>query len=220
MKYSHLFSDRHSLTSGFGVRLNINLFITHSVRHVNQIILASLIMLLSGCSLWQTQDSHQAWLKPGVQITLPAPTTVAPLKRQQFLTVTVNGKTDSLLTMLDAENDQLTLAGLSPLGIRLFKVSYSQANITTEQSIVLPQLPPVNQVLADIMLSYWPINDWLPSLPQGWTLQDEQNRRLLRDNEGNIVTEIHYQIESGSREPISIAQYAFNYHISISNVDN
>ena len=185
-----------------------------------KVILISFMILLSGCSLLQKSDSHQAWLKPGVQVALPNPKIEAPLKRQQFLTVTVNGKSDSLLTILDAENDRLTLAGLSPLGIRLFKVSYSQTNIETEQSIVLPQLPPVNQVVADIMLSYWPLSAWRPLLPEGWTLQDHQNKRLLRDDSNEIITEINYQIENGQREPISIAQYAFNYHISILNVDN
>jgi hypothetical protein len=185
-----------------------------------QAVLLAAAALLSGCSLTAKNDLHQAWLKPGVQVKLPEPKTVVPIKRQQYLTVTVNGQSDSLLTMLDAENDRLTLAGLSPLGIRLFKVSYSADAVDVEQSIVLPQLPPINQVVADIMLSYWPVNDWRPLLPQGWSLNDEENKRLLRDDSNQIVTEINYRTQDGQREPISIAQYAFHYHISILNVDN
>lgn len=192
----------------------------NQIKNLYRTLFAGVIILLNGCSLFQNDTESQAWLKPGVQAQLPAPGLNAGLKRQQYLTATVNGKSETLVTMLDIENDRLTLAGLSPLGIRLFKVTYSPVGIETEQSITLPQLPPVNQVLADIMLSYWPVNDWQPLLPQGWTLKDEQNKRLLRDEGHQVITEINYQTQSGRREPISIAQYAFNYHILILNMDD
>lgn len=175
--------------------------------------------LLNGCSLLQ-QESTTAWLKPGVHVTLPAPTLAQPLKRQQFLTATVNGKSDSLITMLDGDGQTLTLAGLSPIGIRLFKVTYTANQIETEQSIALPQLPPANQVLADIMLSYWPLDVWQNRLPEGWQLKDEQNKRLLLDETGQTITEIHYLLENGQKEPVSIVQYAFHYQITITNMDN
>ncbi|WP_425527725.1 DUF3261 domain-containing protein, partial [Xylella fastidiosa] len=48
------------------------------------------------------------------------------------------------------------------MGIRLFLATYNETGIHTEQSIVAPELPPASQVLADVMLSHWPINAWLP----------------------------------------------------------
>ena len=41
------------------------------------------------------------------------------------------------------------------------------------------------------------------------------SRRELRNPDGKLVTEIVYLNRNGRREPISIAQHAFHYHITI-----
>ena len=73
----------------------------------------------------------------------------------------------------------------------------------------------VSQVLADVMLSHWPISTWQPQLPKGWTLTDTGDRRELRNASGKLVTEIVYLQRKGKREPISIEQHVFKYHITI-----
>ena len=93
--------------------------------------------------------------------------------------------------------------------------TYDETGIHTEQSIVVPQLPPASQVLADVMLSHWPISAWQPQLPKGWTLTDNGDRRELRNDSGKLVTEIVYLQRKGKREPISIEQHVFKYHITI-----
>lgn len=175
-------------------------------------------LLLTGCShTTQNSDSTrpQAWLQPGTKVTLPAPGITPALNSQQLLTGSFNGKTQSLLVMLNANAQKVTLAGLSSVGIRLFLATYDATGIHTEQSIVVPQLPPASQVLADVMLSHWPIDAWLPQLPKGWTLKDKGDRRELRNADGELVTEIVYLQRKGKREPISIEQHVFHYHITI-----
>ncbi|KFB99302.1 hypothetical protein GTGU_04305 [Trabulsiella guamensis ATCC 49490] len=175
------------------------------------------VMLLAGCS-HSTQDSTgrpQAWLEPGSRVTLPAPGITPAVSSQQLLTGTFKGKTQSLLVMLNADDKKITLAGLSSVGIRLFLVTYDDRGLHTEQSIVVPQLPPASQVLADVMLSHWPIAAWQPQLPKGWTLTDAGDKRELRNARGNLVTEIIYMQREGQREPISIEQHVFKYHITI-----
>lgn len=176
------------------------------------------VLLLVGCgSSTQNTDAArpQAWLQPGTKVTLPAPGITPTLNSQQLLTGSFNGKTQSLLVMLNADGHKIILAGLSSVGIRLFLVTYDQTGIHTEQSIVVPQLPPASQVLADVMLSHWPISAWQPQLPKGWTLQDKGDRRELRNARGTLVTEVVYLQRKGKREPISIEQHVFNYHITI-----
>lgn len=174
-------------------------------------------MILSGCSHSSRDESGrpQAWLQPGTQVTLPAPGITPAVSSQQLLTGTFNGKTQSLLVMLNADEKKLTLAGLSSVGIRLFLVTYDEQGIHTEQSIVVPQLPPASQVLADVMLSHWPVSAWAPQLPKGWTLTDRGDKRELRNAGDKLVTEITYLQRKGKREPISIEQHVFNYHITI-----
>ena len=174
-------------------------------------------LLLTGCShSTDTQETRpQAWLQPGTRVTLPPPGISPAVSSQQLLTGSFNGQTQSLLVMLNADAHKVTLAGLSSVGIRLFLATYDETGIHTEQSIVVPQLPPASQVLADVMLSHWPISAWQPQLPKGWTLTDTGDRRELRNASGKLVTEIVYLQRKGKREPISIEQHVFKYHITI-----
>ncbi|ELN9580596.1 MULTISPECIES: DUF3261 domain-containing protein [Enterobacter] len=174
-------------------------------------------LLLAGCShSTDTQETRpQAWLQPGTRVTLPPPGISPAVSSQQLLTGSFNGQTQSLLVMLNADAHKVTLAGLSSVGIRLFLATYDETGIHTEQSIVVPQLPPASQVLADVMLSHWPISAWQPQLPNGWTLTDTGDRRELRNASGKLVTEIVYLQRKGKREPISIEQHVFKYHITI-----
>lgn len=174
-------------------------------------------LVLVGCSHSPNdqQGRPQAWLEPGARVTLPAPGISPAVNSQQLLTGSFKGKTQSLLVMLNADDKKITLAGLSSVGIRLFLVTYDDKGLHTEQSIVVPQLPPASQVLADVMLSHWPISLWQPQLPPGWTLNDNGDKRELRNANGRLVTEITYLNRKGKREPISIEQHVFKYHITI-----
>ncbi|HEY2454387.1 MAG TPA: DUF3261 domain-containing protein [Scandinavium sp.] len=175
------------------------------------------VLALTGCSHSSQEASSrpQAWLQPGTQVTLPAPGITPAVSSQQLLTGSFNGKSQSLLVLLNADDKKLSLAGLSSVGIRLFLVTYDDKGIHTEQSIVVPQLPPASQVLADVMLSHWPISAWTPQLPKGWTLTDHGDKRELRNAQGKLVTDITYLQRKGQRQPISIEQHVFNYHITI-----
>lgn len=178
------------------------------------------LLLLAGCAGKPAETTPQAWLKAGVRVSLPAPGITPAFNQQQLLTGTFKGKKQSLLVLLSADDKQLTLAGLSAVGIRLFRVSYDQSGIHTEQSIALPEMPPASQVLADIMLSHWPLTAWQPRLPAGWTLTDSGDRRQLRDNHGELITEIRYLQRGTQRQPVSIQQFAFGYQIIIQNLDS
>lgn len=182
-------------------------------------LLITVALLLAGCASHPDGDSlPKAWLKPGVRVSLPSPVLNEKLDQQQLLTGTVDGKQQSLLVLLNADGQTLQLAGLSPLGIRLFKVRYDSRGVHTEQTIKIAQLPPANQVLADIMLSYWPLNRWQPLLPSGWKLVDRDITRTLIDDAGKTVMQIDYVIQQGKRQPVAITQYVFHYHIAIQNV--
>jgi len=104
-------------------------------------------LLLAGCShtAQKGDDTRpQAWLQPGTRVTLPPPGITPALSSQQLLTASVNGNTQSLLVMLNADGQKVTLAGLSSVGIRLFLATYNETGIHTEQSIVAPALPPAS----------------------------------------------------------------------------
>lgn len=111
------------------------------------------------------------------------------------------------------------MPGLSSLGIRLFLLHYDKDGIRTEQSVMLPEIPPAEQVLSDIMLSYWPVARWAPQLPQGWTLTDNGDQRELRDEQKQIVSLITYSNAQGERIPVQIDNQIFSYQIIISHLE-
>lgn len=162
-------------------------------------------------------DNH-ALLTPTVSLALPAPLREQPLYRQQLLSARTRGGEHQLLTVLEADGRQLTLVGLTPSGIRLFRLSYDGEAIRSEQLSSLlagTALPPVAQVLADVMLSYWPLSAWQPNLPRGWRLEDEGMVRRLLDPAGTLVSEIHYRETGGEREPVRLVQHAFDYRLQM-----
>ncbi len=189
------------------------------MRLISVTTLIGLLCVLTACAGLQNKQAPTTWLKPGTQVQLPAPGIRPSINSLQLLTATIKGQSHSLLVMLTADNEQLTLVGLSSLGIRLFKVTYDAAGIHTEQSIALPDLPPAAQVLGDIMLSYWSVEAWQVQLPSGWTLLEQGSRRELRDAKGTLIIDIDYDGEGDKRIPVSVEHYVFAYRIVIESLD-
>lgn len=188
---------------------------------IHRVFIAATVLLLTACSAAKKDDGRpQAWLKPGTLVTLPAPGISPAISEQQLLTARVKGKTQSLMVLLNADDQKVMLAGLSPLGIRLFRLTYDARGVKTEQSITLPDMPPANQVLADIMLSNWPLSAWQPQMPKGWTLKDIGDRRELRDDGGQLIETVRYVSRNGQRQPVSIQHHRFGYLIVIQHLDN
>lgn len=175
--------------------------------------------LLTGCAgSSSTADAPSAWLKPGTRVALPLPALAEPFSQQQLLTAEVKGQRHTMMVLLNADGQRLTLVGMSPLGIRLFNLVYDEQGIHSRQFIKLGELPPAAQVLADIMLSYWPQAQWQARLPAGWRLEDRDDRRRLYDDRGVLISEIRYQTAE-RRHPVSISQSAFHYRIAIENLE-
>ena len=180
----------------------------------------TLVLLLTACSSVPKEKSAQAWLKPAVKVNLPTPNLTPAIDEQQLLTVNFKNKQQSLLVLLNADDKHISVAGLSPLGIRLFRLIYNEQGIETEQNIVAPELPPANQVLLDIMLSHWPLDVWQQRLPKGWSLKDQNNIRQLRDPKDEVIVEIHYEVHAKKMRPISLQHFAFGYLIQIQHLDD
>ena len=87
--------------------------------------------------------------------------------------------------------------------------------LLTVPALLATGMPPVTQVLADVMLCYWPLASWQPQLPPGWTLRDQGLTRRLRAPDGALVSEIHYRDIDGVREPVSLQQHVFHYRLQL-----
>lgn len=184
--------------------------------------LCVLVVWLTGCASTTTPESSrpEANLTPQVVVPLPSPIRATPLHVEQILTARIQGQTNghSLLVVMEADGQRLSLVGFSLLGVRLFRVEYGVDGIRVEQLpalAALGALPPANQVLADVLLSYWPGESWQAVLPAGWQLIDQPLRRELRNEKGELVSEITYQQQVGDRNPVRLWQHAFDYQLTI-----
>lgn len=182
----------------------------------------ALALWLAGCASTTVPESSrpEANLTPQMVVQLPSPTRATPLHVEQILTAQIKGQSNghSLLVVMEADGQRLSLVGFSLLGVRLFRVEYGVAGIQVEQLpalAALGALPPANQVLADVLLSYWPGDAWQAVLPAGWQLIDTPLRRELRNEKGELVSEITYQPQAEDRNPVHLWQHAFDYQLTI-----
>lgn len=177
-------------------------------------------LLLLGVLACSARPVPEAALDRQTRVALPAPWPAPLHYRQQLLTVALPGSNhdgQSLMTVLTVQPQGLRLQGLTPLGVPLFRIDYDAAGI---HSSTLPGLapgvgamPPAAQVLADVMLAYWPLASWQARLPAGWSLTETPDSRLLRNPAGERVTEINYVVSPQGREPSRLTQHVFGYQL-------
>lgn len=171
------------------------------------------LLILFACQS-NTQNSTQYFIDKQTQITLPSLEGLPNLDTQQLLHITYpQQKTDTaLLVALQTSPEKIKLTLLSTLGIKLAQVTYDGNQIYAEKQLHLGKMPPVNQVLGDILLILLPPYRW--QLPEGWILSEENRHRTLYDNKQQKVISIRHekwQLEQNTY----LEHHKFNYKIHI-----
>jgi len=180
--------------------------------------LASLFLLVACSSTLKQQDS-QVRLDETTWINLPSPGLQQPLVRHQLLSIETDAGRQSFQALLKVNAAGLELVALTPSGIRLFSLSYNKQGIYTEYQINHENLPPAAQVLADIMLAYWPLESWKTHLPEGWSLKATPVDRRLLNAEGDTLVTIDLHQEKNRSEPYRLTHHGFGYQLHIKNLD-
>lgn len=177
-----------------------------------------LAMLVTACT---SKPKAEAWLTKETKVNLPIPNLNQNYHDQQLLKFKYKNQENSLITLVDVNQNQLKVIGLSVLGIRLFEIEYNGEIIKTKQNIFIKELPAPQQVLSDIMLSILPIQQWQAVLPEGWQLFDKQLHRKLINDKQETVIDITYQENPTNkiRKPIHIQHYIFGYQIAIQSME-
>lgn len=183
------------------------------------LILLILMVQLSACSSLPEQSSEMARLNADTWVKLPAPGLQESFTRHQLLSVETETGRQSFQALLTVHQQQMELLALTPSGIRLFSLRYDEQGIIIEQHIHHEHSPPAVQVLSDVMLAYWPQNNWHEVLPHGWMLENLAEQRRLLDDQGNPVVEIDYRLENNHREPYRLIHHHFGYQLHIRNLD-
>jgi hypothetical protein len=131
-----------------------------------------LALCLAGCSL--RPRPLEPWPMPG-----PA---AGPIRGNWVQTVRLErgGRELSMLAVIECDGTTLTLAGLTPAGQRLVRITWRDGRIEQESDPNLPAKVDGEAILRDMVLAYWP-QAALDSALAGteWTLAFADGSRTL-----------------------------------------
>ncbi|MDY0973658.1 DUF3261 domain-containing protein [Massilia sp. CFBP9012] len=140
-------------------------------------------LLLAACA---TRPETQARL--GLRL---APATLGEtISVQQQLTVERSGSTNDLVAALEVDPQRVSLVGLA-LGMRVLSLEFDGAELTEWRHPMLPSQVRAADVLEDLQLTLWPVEEIARALPSGWDIADQGLKRTLR-RDGEVVATITY----------------------------
>lgn len=119
---------------------------------VSRAALAALALLLgaavSGCALLHRRP--EPWGLPGVGAG------PAPVRWVQSLTLSHQGKSVDLMAVIESDGKTLTLVGLSPMGQRLVRITWTDGKIDQESDPNIPVHIDGEAILRDVVFVNWP----------------------------------------------------------------
>lgn len=181
-------------------------------------LIITLISFLCACSSTESKSGNEvkAYITKEIELTIPKAQFDSENSFDQLLTTDYNGKKNSLLVSSVIKQNSITVTGLTPGYLKLFTLTYDDNGISTEYSVPKAMLPPVNQVLLDIMLSYK--SDLKDELPNAFRVIDKGNTRTIAYVDNTKMRKVIYKIEYKSmkdkRLPTKIINFEFNYTIN------
>lgn len=190
--------------------------------HLFSAIIFSLLSLLVACSSTEQKktDELKAYITKEIEISVPKAKFDTEESFDQLLSTTYNGKKTSLLVSSVIKKNSISVTGLTPGYLKLFTITYDESGINAEYSVPKAMLPPINQVLLDIMLSYK--NNLNHDLPKEFRIIDKGNERTISyvdiTKMRKVIYKIEYKSMNGKRLPNKIINFEFNYTINFKYV--
>ena len=190
--------------------------------HLFSAIIFSLLSLLVACSSTEQKQTEElkAYITKEIEIAVPKAKFDTEESFDQLLSTTYNGKKSSLLVSSVIKKNSISVTGLTPGYLKLFTITYDENGINAEYSVPKAMLPPINQVLLDIMLSYK--SNLNNDLPKEFRIIDKGNERTISyvdiTKMRKVIYKIEYKSMNGKRLPNKIINFEFNYTINFKYV--
>ncbi|MDM3869847.1 DUF3261 domain-containing protein [Porticoccus sp. W117] len=142
------------------------------------------------------------------------------MQLQQRVTGEYAGKRHEMLCVLEVNSDTLSLAALSPQGIKLFALQYDGDTVQQNRSRWVPeQLQPV-QVLNDIQLALWPAEKIIARLPSDWQLQHSGVERKLFERGRLRATVIYTQGKPLAKDgEYQLVNHLYGYRLQVKTLE-
>ena len=174
-------------------------------KHLFTAIIFSLLSLLVACSSTEQKQTEElkAYITKEIEIAVPKAKFDTEESFDQLLSTTYNGKKSSLLVSSVIKKNSISVTGLTPGYLKLFTITYDENGINAEYSVPKAMLPPINQVLLDIII-------------------DKGNERTISyvdiTKMRKVIYKIEYKSMNGKRLPNKIINFEFNYTINFKYV--
>jgi hypothetical protein len=191
------------------------LFASFSVRKKKVLALsclsrrALLAVLLAGCAV--QPPSNQVMLAPDLAFDLPPPALLGrDLAVAHLVTARWRGREVSFEGQIEAANGVFRLAVLDPLGRRALTVVWDAAGLAIEKGPAFPDDLRAENLLADLVLIYWPAPVLRRALAPAELRETADGRELWWH--GRKIIELE-RSEGGRR--LRYANFAFGYTLDI-----
>lgn len=159
---------------------------------VRRFLCLLLVGLLAACSLPPSAGGSVA-LAPQVSLRLPTSAQLGQaVEAVQLVTASHGGDSFTFEGRLSVNADRLILVTTDGMGRRAMTIRWGNGSLEVDKASWLPaSLPPPANMLADIMLMYWPVEVLRTHVDGALVEADGTSRSLRRD--GALVVDISHQ---------------------------
>ncbi len=180
--------------------------------------------LLSACAASQPSQEPVVdgvvRVAPHLSLVLPKPSSLGrTLEATQLVTAHYGDQTYVFEGHISASGNTLVLLGLDTLGRRAMTLTWSDNGLKTETAPWLPnQLRPEN-MLADIVMLYWPDDQVNAALaPSGGRLVANKRSRAIFDRDGEVM-HADYSSDDPWNGSLSYRNLAWGYGLDVQSVE-
>jgi len=149
-------------------------------------------------------------------LRLPPAALGASIQLQQHLTVERGGHLDELDAAVEIDAERIDLVGLA-LGQRVLSLHYDGKTLQSWRHPMMASELRAEDVLEDLQLTLWPVEEIRQVLPAGWRIEENGLRRTLSAIDVP-VTVIQYSGEPRWSGTIELTNLRYHYRLTIQSV--
>lgn len=180
-------------------------------------LVLALALAVSACSRPEPADDGRlrAHIAEDVALTLPSPPGYPENRTlSQIVRARYGERSAAFEAIVDLSNDEVSVVITVLGGPRVATLTWNDAGVREERTLLAPTGVPVENILADIFLVVWPVSAIAESLPEGATLvTDESGRHRRIERNGELIVEVAPDPADPSRAVVT--NHAFAYEVAI-----
>lgn len=174
--------------------------------------------LLLGACVAPVRSVDTVAVAPDILLVMPSPGDLGRLVDvMQLITARRGSDVYVFEGRLSATADSLLLVGMDGMGQRILTIRWTEGRMEVERASWLPESVRPENVLADIILVYWPEDSLRRALaPSGASLESSAGSRVIRQH-GNDIIDVHYEGQPWSGVA-RLRNLAWKYEIEVRSV--